>query len=97
MNNIVHLYCQENCPPCHKVKEALSVLLDDHPEYKEYVRLFAIECQPGDRTRYVLNAFPTALILDWEGNEIRRMSGGTALIDGGLEEMIQETMEKSYV
>lgn len=70
---------KEGCEPCERAGEDLRQVLNEHPEYEEFVSVIFKENAASLVAAYELELYPTVLIMDKDSNEIARKVGVSTL------------------
>ena len=73
------LFKKKDCKPCDMALESLDSVLYAYKEYEPYITVLQQENHPALLEAYKVKLFPTALVLDYESEEITRAVGGKVL------------------
>jgi hypothetical protein len=70
---------KEGCGPCDMAAKALKQVLDQHPDYSQYISIIQKEDAPALVAAYELQMYPTVLIMDKDSHELSRKVGSSYL------------------
>mgnify|MGYP003348261288 CR=1 FL=1 len=70
---------KDGCGPCEMAIKALNQVLEQHPNYEQYVSIIQKENAPALVAAYELNLYPTVLIMDKDSHELSRKVGSSFL------------------
>lgn len=88
--NIAVLFKKTGCKPCKVAQKNLRELLLEKEELGEFIKVLDIEHHTALRGVYCLEMFPTLLLLDPHGQEIKRTVGGKNLTKEYFETALTE-------
>lgn len=77
--NIAVLFKKEGCKPCQLAQKNLQEVLLKNKHLEEYIRVLDIKNHTALRGVYCLEKFPTLILLNRNGQEIKRTVGGRNL------------------
>jgi hypothetical protein len=77
--SVAVLFKKTGCKPCKVAQKNLREVLLEQEDLGKHIKVLDIEHHNALRGIYCLEAFPTLLLLDGHGQEIKRTVGGRNL------------------